>query len=89
MNEFEKQELKRKIGIGCIAAGVVVLVIAEKRRVDRLIQMSQAAVYETMEGSFDEGVKYGIKIAKESGLLPTSMKELYELGRPLNQGTLS
>lgn len=64
MNEFEKQELKRKIIIGVSAAAVVSIVIFEKRRVDNLIEMSQAAVYDTMTRSFDEGVKYGLTLVK-------------------------
>lgn len=95
MNEFEKAELKRKVIIGLGAAAVVGIVILEKRRVDRLIEMSQAAVHDTMWNSWDEGVQFGMDVAKKfyedqkAVVGQTSMEDIYKLGRPLNQGSLS
>lgn len=55
---------KQKFVIGASIGVGVWIVVLEKRRVERIIEMSQNAVYETMMGSFDEGVKYGIETAK-------------------------
>lgn len=61
---MNRKNITRKVVFGASVAAVVVVVVFEKRRVDELIKLSQAAVQETMTGSFNEGVKFGLETAK-------------------------
>ncbi len=57
-----------KIGTALIVVGGLYLLHHRKLNsaVALVEDMSQAAVQDTMWSSFDEGVKYGIKLAKQS-----------------------
>lgn len=69
-----KRDRQIKIGLTVLAVGTIL--ILEKRRVDKLLrgsllvigeleEMSQEAVRETMETSFDAGVEWGMAAAKK------------------------
>lgn len=77
MNEFEKQELKRKILIGCGTAVLVGAVILEKRRVDNLLLHGVKATEVIQDDAFEAGIKYGLRLAKDifdaKGSIPSAI----------------
>lgn len=93
VNPLHKVKLttKHQIQIATVVGIAAGAVIVHKLKVNQIIEQSREAVEWTMGNSFNEGVKHGLALAKELGLgvSQTSMQDLYELGRPLNQGTLS
>lgn len=58
------RKVKIGVGIGLVAVGYVL----HRRKLDAVITLSQAAVQDTMWSSFDEGVRYGLELAKDVGL---------------------
>lgn len=73
---IDKVKKNQKVRIALGAALVVGIVVLERKRVNRIVEgfvmligeteeLSQAAVQDTMWRSFDEGVRYGLTLAKE------------------------
>ena len=69
----------KRIAIGCGALFVVSSVYLKHRDiVNKAISAQQDCAYETMWASFDEGVRYGLELAKEG------VQNIKELGKDTN-----
>ena len=69
-NRFKKHhtdKLRRQLILGTTVAVGVGLYAMHHKRVNTLLNMHKEATYETMWSSFDEGVKYGLELAKQGG----------------------
>jgi hypothetical protein len=56
---------KAKLGAAVVVVGGAY--VWHRRKLDAVITMSQNAVQDTMWGSFDEGIRYGIQLCKDLG----------------------
>lgn len=59
---------RRKLILGTTVVVLGGLYIWHRRVLDHTITLSQAAVADTMWRSFDEGVRYGLRLTKEIGI---------------------
>lgn len=70
MTDFKKHHtdaLRRKLILGGIGVVVLGAYALHRKKVDSILAMSQSAVEETMWASYDEGIKYGLSLAKDFG----------------------
>lgn len=71
----KKITLSTKVKVGVTLGVVAAAYVWHRRVLDATITLSQAAVQDTMWGSFDEGVRYGLQLAKESAAAVTKAGE--------------
>lgn len=67
-NPHKKLTVGQKLKIGAGIGLVVFVVVWEKKRVAALMEGVALVYNESNQESFDDGVKYGLRLAKDIGL---------------------
>lgn len=64
----KKLTFMQKVKYGAIIGGAITIVVLEKRRVAELMVGATALYNEGVDEAFENGVKYGLGLAKDVGI---------------------